>query len=523
MDGLKIKRREFLGMVTAGMAATGMAGDFLSAIDAKAVGGKRPNLVFLFADQLRADVFGHKGDARAITPNFDRLAAEGMEFCNATASTPVCAPFRASLFTGKYTTGHGMVLNEACMNPNHKAIGYILNDAGYRMGYLGKWHLMDDKNGNIPKGPARLGFQHADLWKAYNTNHQNQNGFYWHEEDGKSVHRKIDGFQTPFWTDEAITFIEDSAKQDRPFALFVSYSPPHSPWTENNVPKKYLDLYENIDFPNPPNFSPHPDPRADRLKAPAAWAKDYVPSMENWRKIYYAMVSQMDDELGRVMAALDKAGVADNTILVYTSDHGEMLGAHGRIQKLIFYDEAARIPFYVRWPGRVAGGHRSDACLNTPDMAPTLLGLLDLPVPPEMEGMDLSHCVLGKQGPEPEFALLQGVGHTFRWRNGFEWRAVRDKRYTYARYRSDGEELLFDNQNDPFQMRNLSKDPGSQEILSRLRAGMEAKMKEINDGFHPHTWYRENFMAKGDAYSVVAGAQGEFKGPYEAIPSSRGR
>lgn len=125
---------------------------------------------------------------------------------------------------------------------------------------------------------------------------------------------------------------------------------------------------------------------------------------------------------------------------------------------MTFYESAARVPFLMRWPGRIPAGVQSDVLLNTPDIMPTMLGLLNMKIPESVEGTNLSHSALGKPGDEPDFALLQSMGHTFRWLDGFEWRAVRTKRFTYARYLRDGKELLFDNQQDPLQSRNLIGD-----------------------------------------------------------------
>ncbi len=480
---------------------------------------KRPNLIYVFADQLRHDVFGFRGDEKAITPNFDSLAAQGVTFTNCVSVSPVCASYRASLFTGKYTSSTGVVVNQCCINPNHRAIGYVLNDAGYRMGYLGKWHLLDGSDRDIPAGPARIGFQHADVWRGYSFNHRNYNGFYWeNDENGVPQRHEIEGYQTFAWTDMAIDFIKSSAQQDRPFALFLSYSPPHDSWEEANVPPEYYERFRNVDFPHPPNFRDIPDAYADRLNSQEYW-DEVVPALESWRRGYYAMVHLLDDELGRLMRALRESGVEEETILVYSSDHGEMLGSQGRIQKLTFYEEAARVPFLVRWAGHTDEGRECDVCLNTPDIAPTLLGLLGLGAPEEMEGMDVSARVLGRPGPEPEFAFMQGMGHTWAWTDGAEWRAVRNKRYTYARYLKDGSEHLYDNLRDPYQLHNLADDPAAQPVVRKLRDGMKAKMHDLNDEFRPCTWYRDNWMAPDDVYSVIGSARGPFTGPYPSVSS----
>ena len=193
------------------------------------------------------------------------------------------------------------------------------------------------------------------------------------------------------------------------------------------------------------------------------------------------------------MNALDDCEVADDTILAFSSDHGEMFGSQGRIAKKIFYEEAARVPFLVRWPKGLEP-QVSHACVNTPDMAPTLLGLMGLPVPESMEGMDLSAIARGENGPEPEAAFMQGMGHTFKWRNGDEWRAVRSRRYTYARMLADDSEYLFDHQNDPYQLHNLIGDDAHRPAHRRLRSHMQARMEDLNDPFKPTTWYRDHWV-----------------------------
>jgi len=144
----------------------------------------------------------------------------------------------------------------------------------------------------------------------------------------------------------------------------------------------------------------------------------------------------------------------------------------------------------MRWPGQIPGGSVSEACLNVPDIMPTLLGLLDLPIPEEVEGMDLSHCALGQDGPEPDAAFMQGMGHTYMWVDGNEWRAARDKRFTYAIMRADGSEYLFDNQADPLQEHNLLHDLNYEQDLERLRTFVVQRMRELNDPFERTTWYR---------------------------------
>jgi arylsulfatase A-like enzyme len=205
------------------------------------------------------------------------------------------------------------------------------------------------------------------------------------------------------------------------------------------------------------------------------------------------MIANLDWNIGRLLAALEETGLSENTILVFTSDHGEMFGAHGRRAKNIFFEEAIRVPFLMRWPAGLAGKSRSDVLLNTPDIMPTLLGLMEIPIPQAVEGSDLSRCLQGSCAVEPDAAFLQGMGCTAAWEDGYEWRALRTRRYTYALYRADGSELLFDHQADPLQLRNLAGDPAHAELRAQFRAQLQERMHALQDEFRQCTWYRDHW------------------------------
>lgn len=489
---------------------------------------ERPNLIFVFADQLRADTLGYAGDAKARTPHLDAFAAESMRFTNAVTTMPVCAAYRSSLFTGKYPSSTGVVINEVNMNPNHRSIAHVLADAGYDLGYVGKWHLNDQHGRPTPRGPERLGFD--GFWAAYSFNHQSYNSYYFTDgADGELQRVSLKGKYGPAaFTSLACDYVERAARGKKPFALFLSWNPPHDPWSQRNVPPENYAQFADAKFPLPENFKETPDPYMDRYPGYAfeqtengrRWRRKYLDEglQENLR-CYYAMVNSIDEQFARLTRRLEESGAAENTIVVFTSDHGETFGSHGRMFKLTFYDEAARIPLLVRWPKKVKPG-RTDACLGTPDLMPTLLGLMGLAaeIPKEADGEDLSFALRGEPGEEPEAAFLQGLGHTYLWRDGFEWRAVRDKRFTYARYLRDGKELLFDRREDPLCRTDVAADPQYADQLQRLRGWMQAKMEGLGDEFRPCTWYRDRWMYKN--YSVKAAARGEF-GPLAPIEPKR--
>ncbi|MDQ2688434.1 MAG: sulfatase, partial [Armatimonadota bacterium] len=469
-------------------------------------------LVYVFADQLRFQSLGYAGDGKAITPHIDRFAAEGVNFANAVASSPVCTAYRASLLTGKYTTSHGMVINELRMNPHQRGFGHVLTEGGYQTAYIGKWHLYANelghhdapKNSFVPRGPHRLGFDGE--WKAYNFHHENY-GTYYHTESPAKIFYGEGVYEPDAQTDFAIGFLQRASKNTaKPFALFLSWGPPHDPWGPDNVPAKFWEMYEGVSFPNTPNYRSDNDaPYADDW---ATLDEREREQLESWRRGYYAQMTSVDANFGRLLRALDESGFGNDTIVVFTSDHGEMFGAHGRRAKNIFYEEACHIPLLLRWPGHVPTGHVSDACLSTVDLMPTLLSLLELPCPADVEGMDLSHCALGRPGPEPDAALMQICGATAAWEDGHEWRALRDKRYTYAIYRVDGKEFLFDNHSDPDQMHNLAGNVAHADTLERFRRMLAAKLESLNDGFETCTWYRDHWT-DGDR-NIIRSATQEF-------------
>jgi arylsulfatase A-like enzyme len=492
-----LNRRNFLkalGMSSATLAISGcLNASKRQSAPAKKAG--RPNLIYVFADQLGYIHCGYAGSKNARTPNLDRLASQGVNFHNAVSNMPVCSAYRASLFTGKYPTTTGMVINELRMNTNHECFGHVLTRAGYQTGYIGKWHLYANqlgnhnypKNSHVPPGPDRLGFD--GYWAAFNFHHIYYNAYY-HTDSSEKIPYRDNAYEPDAQTELAINFLQSAAKSDRPFAMFLSYGTPHDPWSDNNVPQKYRDMFKDIELPNPANYKDQNDKYAD------GWGRLSPQNRKNlplWRRNYYAMTANLDWNIGRLLDAVEKAGVSENTIIVFTSDHGEMFGAQGRRAKNIFYEEATRIPFLIKWPKSIPAGTLSDASLATVDIMPTILSLMDLPIPRDVEGMALAHCALGKKGPEPKAAFLMNTGACAAWQNGHEWRATRDKRYTYAKYRLDKSELLFDNVADPYQMTNLARQPGYKSTIARFQKILADKMKSLNDNFEQCTWYRDNW------------------------------
>ena len=456
---------------------------------------KKPNLIYVFADQLRFSSVGFNGDEYAHTPFLDSFSDACVNMENAVSGHPVCAPYRASLLTGKYTTGGtGMVINELRINPNHRTLAHVLTENGYGTSYIGKWHMYasrlghhyDTKNSFIPKGENRLGFD--EYFAAYNFHHEYYAPkAYYHLDSPEKIYCK--GYEPDDQTDLAMERIRAHKADGRPFALFLSYGTPHDPWTRENVPEEYYDLFCDTEFPTPPNYKKHNDPHAD------GWAR-FLPGkrkkLNDWKRVYYAMVANLDYNVGRLWDFIKEQRLADNTIFVFTSDHGEMFGAHGRHAKNIFYEESVRVPFLIKWGDRLPAG-RNQTPVNTVDIAPTLLSMLGLPTPQEMQGEDLSDAVRSGAFRKND-CLLMGTGPTAIYGNGTEWRGIRSERFTYAVYKTGRQEFLFDNLQDPYQLHNLLRDPAFADTVNALRAEMYAKMDAVGDKFRWNSYYQRHWV-----------------------------
>ena len=487
---------------------------------------EKPNLVFVFADQLRYDALGCNGNEKAITPRIDAFARESVDLCNATTVSPVSAAYRSSLFTGKYISSTGFIINEINMNPNHRFFAQVCNDNGYNCGYVGKVHLNDQYERPYQKGPERMGFD--DYWATYTFNHNSYRGYYY-TDHGNVENVRVDltdQYSPDVFTKLACDYMERASKKKKPFAMFLSWNPTHDPWEEFNCDPECYAKFKDMTFDFPVNFKEEVDQYMDRYPGGyvtrKGWNPDYLKEgYQRNQRAYYAMTNSIDNEFGKILDKIDELGIKDNTIVVFTSDHGEQFMSQGRIFKLTFYNESAHIPMFIRYPKGGVTGRRSDVCINTPDLMPTLLSLMGMKkdIPAEVEGMDLSGVLKGEEGAaEPEYAFLQGMGHTHLWQDGYEWRCIRSKDYCYAKYLRDGSEHLFDQRNDPYQMNDLVADPAYATVLDEYRAKLDKQLTDLHDEFKPCTWYRDNWMYK--RFSIKAAAHGEF-GPLPPLEPRR--
>lgn len=426
---------------------------------------RRPSVVFLFADQLRGRDLGCMGSPVVQTPWIDRLAHEGVLARRAYANSPVCTPNRGTLLTGRFPHAHGAIANDMPMHPDVPSIGRALHGAGYRTGYVGKWHLDGvPRNKFTPVGERRHGF---DYWAAYNCSHDYFRPTYYRDDPRPIV---TDGYEPVVQTDLAIDFLQSLASDDS-FALFLSWGPPHDPYDQ--VPEEYRQRYDPGRIDLPPNLlAADGNPLADGLEPG-----------ETFRS-YYAAISALDDQVGRLLRELDRLDRERDTIVVFTSDHGDMLWAHGWMKKQLPHEEAVHVPLIVRCPELLPAGHTYDAPCSTVDLVPTLLGLAGLEPLEGMHGTSLEAGLRGGSNADDavlimnqcrfDEALLQGVP---------EWRGLRSQRWTYAETVGRTPWLLFDNDADPWQLENLIDSTQHTAVRSSLAAELGTRLERIGDPF----------------------------------------
>lgn len=423
---------------------------------------KKPNVIFVFADQWRQQATGYAGDPNVKTPNLDRLAGESVNFTNALSGCPCCAPYRASLLTGQRPLTHGVFVNDVPLQPNGPSLGGSFSDAGYDTAYIGKWHVDGNGRSNYIPPERRLGFAY---WKVLECTHRYNQSSYYANDSREAL--CWEGYDAMAQTRDAQAYIRNHTGE-KPFLLVLSWGPPHDPY--ETAPENFRDLYDPKTITLRPNV---PDHLASQIR--------------EWIAGYYAHCTALDACLGQLLETIKECNLADDTIFVFTSDHGDMLGSQGQTMKQRPWDESIRVPFLLRYPGLPGWCPRdADSPIDAPDIMPTLLGLCEIPIPDTAEGLDFSDHIRGGESPSDGAALLL-CPHTFgqwtaRHHGGKEYRGIRTKRFTYVR---DLREpwLLYDNEADPFQMQNLIRDPMFSALREKLDVALAKKLREQNDEF----------------------------------------
>ena len=419
----------------------------------------KPNVVFVFADQWRAQATGYAGNGQVATPRIDRLARESVNFTHAVSGWPVCSPWRGSLLTGQHPLTHGIFVNDVPLAESGTRLGEAFAQAGYDTAWIGKWHI-DGHGRSVYIPPERRhGF---DYWKTLECTHDYNNSPYYSGDSEEKLY--WEGYDAIAQTRDAQHYLRER-DGSVPFLLVLSWGPPHNPY--ETAPGEYRLRYRAEDIVLRPNVPP-----------------DCAAEARAWLAGYYAHCTALDDCVGALLDTLEETGLAQNTIFVFTSDHGDMLGSQGTERKQKPWEESIRVPFLLRCTGVAA--RATDALINSPDLMPTLLGLCDIPVPASVEGLDFSsHIRKGAPDPADGAALLacyHPFGEWSRQSGGREFRGLRTRRHTYTRT-LDGPWQLFDNQEDPWQQRNLVDDPASRAIRDQLDERLDAMLEQRGDKF----------------------------------------
>ncbi|MCU6791070.1 sulfatase [Paenibacillus sp. WQ 127069] len=418
---------------------------------------KKPNVLWIFGDQLRAQALGLNKDPNVRTPEIDRLAQEGVHFNSAVAGTPWCTPFRGALLTGIYPHRSGIRGNHDGLPESIPTIAHSLKANGYRTCWIGKWHLAGRNQGNAEsveepsKDSLRIIPNHRrggfEDWFAYENNNKPFDCWvHTDREDSTTESFRVPGYETDGLTDLLINWIEKRTRTDdeKPFFAALSVQPPHSPY---EAPAEDLRRHPANSILFRPNV---PD---------VGWVREQA-----GRELsgYYAAVERLDWNLGRIREALDRLGIKEHTYIVFFSDHGDMHGSHGQFRKSCPWEEAIRIPFIIGGPDRLPGVSAvTDALINHVDIAPTTLGLCGIPTPGGMEGYDYSGIVTGrvhrKQQEAPDSAYLSLVVPS-NVRDGmdrpFRGIVTRD-RWKYVVLEQQPW-LLFNLNDDPYEQVNLA-------------------------------------------------------------------
>lgn len=463
---------------------------------------ERPNLLIVLTDQMRMHAMGFwntpgfelNGVADPVlTPRLDRLADESLVLRQAVSTHPVCSPYRGSFMTGQYSFRNRVHWNctsrtapFGCeLQENARCWSDILSEKGYSLGYIGKWHLDAPREPYVDtynnKGklawnewcpPSRRhGF---DFWYSYGTFDRHLTPMYWPTHAGRDDFVRIEQWGPEHEADLAIRYIRndggDFRRSDRPFALVVSMNPPHTPYDQ--VPRRYVERYEGKtwrELLNRPNVDTASD--SEVVRGAKAQIKNYL-----------AMVTGVDEQLGRILDCLDRQGLADDTVVVFTSDHGNCVGSHGYATKNVPVEESFRIPFLARRPGRIPV-RVDDLLFGAADVMPTLLGLLGFgeDVPAVVEGTDFSPLFLGGDMERPSAALY--LNPTPQGRPEYGERGVRTDRFTLVVTRRPDELeacVLYDNVDDPYQLRNTASE--QPELVRDLREGeLTPILRRIDD------------------------------------------
>ena len=486
-----IGRREALRRL-GGAAAAGLALPGIAAADRRRPPPGAPNVVFIMTDDQRADAMSIAGNPVLRTPAMDRIGREGVRFAEAFTTNALCAPSRASVLTGLYSHAHGVITNgggpryynQTGLRPDQLTFPHLFREAGYHTALVGKWHVLSPP----------YGFDSTVIF------HPPGGRYHDPEMLANGVRVRMRGHADDVVGDQVLSFL-DARPRDRPFCLLCWFKSPHRAWMPA---ARFAHAFDDADVPLPRTFEDRlagrpeavrraemaiadmPDFRDKGVSADLPFEERKRLNYQHLVKNYYRVLLSVDENVGRLLEKLDADGLAENTVVVYTSDNGFFLGEHGLFDKRLMYEPSIRVPLLVRFPARVAAG-RTDAshlALNV-DLAPTLLELAGIPPPGAMHGRSLVPLLEGREVPWRDAFLYEyyeyPAEHCARKNRG-----VRTARWKLIHFWEQPEEWeLYDLQNDPDETVNLAYRREHAATMATLRTRLDALRRELGDADPP--------------------------------------
>ncbi len=448
---------------------------------------QRPNILFIMSDDHAAHAISAYGSRLIQTPNLDRLAKEGLKFENCFVTNSICTPSRAAILTGKYAHINGVpVFNH--IDNTQPLLSKYLQAAGYHTGMIGKWHL----GANDPQRPDEGKPAGFDYWNIL----PGQGAYFDPVMIEMGQRKKYPGYTTDIITDLALEFLQ-KRPADKPFFLMYHHKAPHRNWQPD---EKHRKQFENFEVPIPATFDDDYQGKADaarqstmhidvdlnesdlKMKPPAGLSGAELKrwKYQRYMRDYLACVAAVDDNVGRVLAWLDKSGLAENTIVIYTSDQGFFLGEHNFFDKRFMYEESLRMPFLIRWPSKIKAGSVSKGMILNVDFAPLLLEAAGLKVPADMQGRSFLPLLSGKTPPGWRTSMYYRYYHPGHHNVAAHY-GVRTQRYKLIFFNKLKQWELYDLQTDPREMKNLYNDPAYAKTVEQLKRELQRLKKELKD------------------------------------------
>ena len=469
----RIGRREFIGGAAGGIVAAGLAGTGLLAATKKLAQREKLNVLFIMSDQHNVRAMGCSGATQVKTPNLDKLAASGVRFDNAFCQTGQCCPARATILTGRYAHSHGLRWNNV-MDPveTETYVASIFRDAGYATATIGKHHM------KAP--PAKVGFAKTIAMGQYHQHCRRNNKAPWLDKsgdwmDGAWISGPVgasaadnDYHPMGYWTSETLKFIRTN--KDKPFCLWYSFYGPHTPIAPS---KPWANMYDPAKLALGGSFDVQRDDMPQALKQLRRdTAKLSTAQHRQVLAYYYGLVSQMDYNIGRVLDELDKLGLAEKTIVVYTADHGEMMAEQRSWTKTVScYDATVRVPLIVRLPKAVGAGKVRSELVGSIDLTPTLCDLAGLKTPAKVQGKSLTPLLRGEK-TDWRKTIFSEIGYPGKHHG----RCVMARTHSHKlihnpNLRGKGRiDELFDLKLDPWETTNQIDNPAYAKVVAELRA-----------------------------------------------------